>query len=581
MTANGGKSLANPLGPPGSPQRAQGGAPSVENGVGVDPIALVTSFLIRTLAGYLAAAGQFDAALRLLEWSERRWPRRADIWALRGQILLRWSGGARAGRAMRHLLEGAADAYRHAEELRPDLLEVRRERGLALLRLAWLGAHADAHPPPDLLQAAIAEYDEVLRGHQRRADVLHERAMARAGLRAALPPQEGVALLEQALADLDASIALRPHAGEAIFHRAELHAELARLFHRLGRWSDERRMRLACAADHAHVRQLRPDWLLPLMLEAVEHTALARLGDNPGERLRQAIDAASTVLAREPRNAQATLVRAEARLEAARRFGDADDERAPMVWKQAEADYESAMTLVGLRNREEVQAVFAQAQATWAGVLAQTGRHPEARQLWTQALEGLERAVDDDPRDLTRLLARADVRLRLAAMDPEGAGELCAQALGDIGAVLELDAGAASALALRAEARLLAGMEAPPILADIEHARQLAPEDGRILAAERRILLGLARRQTGDARAFLLRGVLQNSEFALQLRADDARAHLDQARALQLAGRAQAAYAALEQALRLAPGLRHEVRQDAIWADVAQGAGFRRLVGAD
>jgi tetratricopeptide (TPR) repeat protein len=405
--------------------------------------------------------------------------------------------------------------------------------------------------------------------------------MARAALRQWVPAHEGISLLERAVADLDESVRLRPHAGETLFHRAEIGAELARLYHARGRWGDERRLRLQSAEDHGRVRHMRPDWLLPILLQAAEYTALARLGDEPGDRLREAIDNASAVLTREPRNAQAALVRADARLAAACRFGDADDERARLVWKQAEADFESATAMVGLRNREEVHAVFAQAQATWADVLSHTGAPEEARQLWMAALTGLERAVDDDPRDPGRLLARADVLLHLAALAPDAAGERRQQALGDIQAVLEQDPESAAAFALRAVARLETGTDAADVLGDVGRARRLAPEDGRILASERRVLLRLAASATGDDRAMLLHQLLENCAASLRLRPDDARTHLDQARALHLAGRAQAAYAALEQALRLAPGLRHAVRSDPVWADVAHGDGFRRLVGAD
>ncbi len=540
------------------------------------------TFILRTLAGYLAAAGQFDPAIRLLDWTVRRWPRQADAWALRGQIFLRWASGPRAGRAVPHLLEAAAEAYGRAEELRPDLLEARRERGLSLLRLAWLSAKGDGSPDPRaLLETAIGEYAQVLRAQPRRADVHHERAMARAALRPWVPPAQGQGLLEAALADLDESIRLRPHAGEAIFHRAEVSAELARLYHARGRWRDEQRLRRQCVEDHRRVRQMRPDWLLPLLLQAMEQTALAKLGDDAGERLRQAIDNASSILAREPRNAQAALVRADARLAAACRFADQGDERARLVWKQAEADFQSAIAMVGLRNREEVQAAFAQAQATWAEALHHTGAPGEGLQLWREALDGLDRAVDDDPRDTHRLLARADVLVHLATHAADGADLRLQQALADLQTVLESEPESPRALALRALGRLGEGGDAQAVLADVRQARRLAPEDQRILAAERKILLRLAPAAEGDTRAALLHHVLANCTEALGLRADDARVHLDQARALHLAGRAQGAYAALEQALRLAPALRHEVRKDPVWADVSHGDGFKRLVGAD
>ncbi len=542
----------------------------------------LTIFTLRTLAGYLAAAGQFYPAIRLLDWTVRRWPEQAEAWALRGQILLRWASGPRAGRAMPQLLEAAADAYGRAEELQPDLLEPRRERGLSLLRLAWLSAKAEGgRDPRNLLETAIGEYERVLRAQPRRADVHHERAMARAALRTWVPAAQGLGLLEAALADLDESVRLRPHAGEAIFHRAEVASELARLYHAKGRWRDEQRLRRQSVEDHRRVRQMRPDWTLPLVLQAVELTALAKLGDDAGERLRQAIDDASTVLAREPRNAQAALVRADARLAAACRFGDADDQRARLVWNQAEADFQSAVAMVGLRNREEVKAAFAQGQAAWAEVLQRTGEPGEALVLWKEALDGLERAVDDDPRDPTRLLARAGVLVQLATHAPDHAAEWRQQALADIEGVLESDPESPWALALRALARLGEGGRDEALLADVRQARRLAPEDERILAAERRVLLQLAPAEGGDTRAAILHQVLENCAEALRLRADDARAHLDQARALHLAGRAQAAYRALEQALRLAPALRHEVRQDPVWADVAHGDGFKRLVGAD
>ncbi len=540
----------------------------------------LTVFSVRTLAAYLAAAGQFALAHRLLEWGVRTWPGQADLWMAHGQILLRWASGPKAGRATADLLDAAADAYRHAEGLRPGLIEARRERGLALLRLAWLaGRPGGASPAPALLRDAVAEYDRVLEAHPRRADVRHERAMARAALRPWVPTAEGAGLLEQALEDLDASVRLRPHAGEAIFHRAEVSTELARIYHARGRRTDELRLRLQGVADLGRVRRLRPDWSLPLLLQAVEDTALARLGDAPRERLRSAIDNASTVLSAEPRNAQAALVRADARLAAACTFGISGDQRAGLVWKQAEADFQSAMAVVGLRNREEVLAGYAQAQAAWAEVLFRGGATAQAIELWHEALEGMERAVDDDPQDRERLLTRAGILLALAEREEQGAEERRQRALADAETVLETDPESAWALALRALARIEDPASTDSVLADARQARGRAPEDDRILAAERRVFLAAAQRASGDRRAELLHAVLENCAAALAVRRDDATAHLDQARALHLAGRATAAYAALEQALRLAPTLRNEARSDPVWTDVRHGEGFRRLIG--
>ncbi len=545
------------------------------------PLEQLGTWLMRALAGYLAGFGQFSTARRLVERFLNERSPRGEPWAIHAQLLFRWAMAIdpRRGDEVHELLATALSSYRRAAEREPCPLEVHRELALVLLRLAWLRGPAPDAETSDLLLECVQECDLVLRAQPRRADVLHERALARASLRSQVPIQESSALLTQALGDLDASLELRPHAAETVFHRAQMAAELAGLQHHLGQRRQELGLRHRVLEDLAHLRQMRADGPEARLLAAATSTALARLGDSPEERAREAIDVASALLTENPRNVRASLVRAEARLAAACRFAASGDERGTLVYRQAAADYEAAMAAVGLRGREDVQATYARARMAWGVALAQGGDLEQARELLTEALEGCEQAVDDDPHDPERLLARGETQLALGELAPDGqAPARFAAAREDAQRVLELVSQGPRALALRARAELALG-QGDQALQDARAARRLAPEDRKVLRAEREALLAAALGASGDRRAQLLREALASCREALELDAREPRAHYDEARALYLAGRPAAAYQALEQALQLSPGLRIAARQEPTWADVRQEEGFRRLVG--
>ena len=135
------------------------------------------TFVTRTLAGYLLGAEQVLAARRTAEWGLRHVPGSADLWVLRGRILLRTAavGQRRRGDAA-ELLEEARAAYARALELRPQDAEARREHGLVLQNLAWvLATAAGGRGRPDLLTGAVDEYTRVWLQKPCRQSVLHRR----------------------------------------------------------------------------------------------------------------------------------------------------------------------------------------------------------------------------------------------------------------------------------------------------------------------------------------------------------------------------------------------------------------------
>ena len=564
---------------------------------------LLTSLLamaIRAVTGYLLGAGQLVSARRLVDWGLRQAAGSAELWALRGHIFLRTAGAMTQGRQsdLVALLEEAEAAYTRAEELQPDVPEVHHERGLTLLRLSWaLGGQGGGPPRPDLLEAAVAEFTRVIDRHPRRAEVYHERAMAHATLRAGLPDREGAGWLEKAARDLDTSLRLRPHSPEALFHRAEICSELGRLYRRLGRRVEEAQYRNRSLADCTAALELRPKWEAPILLRAMESAALTRLGEQPILRTDEAIGTLGRILERDPRNAQAILVRADVRVAAASHFATHGDARGQLVWRQALTDLEAAMDAVGLRGREEVVAVRAAARAEWADALRRAGDLDGGRDAFQRALDDFERAVDDDPADADRLAGRARTLAGLAELTVRAdiAAERRGRALEDVQQALALRPGEPGLTALRAELCGQPGQREATrgALAEVDEALAHYPEHHALHTARRRLLVALAAdcgggSEAGDPaaghpetaeRLEWLAAALAECDAALRRNPEDPRAHYDQARALFLAGRPAEAYAALEQALGKEPGLRHTARQDPVWGPVAQAEGFRRLVG--
>lgn len=561
------------------------------NGRTVDVLSSVMVMAIRALTGYLLGARQLVTARHLVDWGLRNAAGSADLWALRGQIFLRTAGAVTHARQsdLVALLEEAEAAYTRAEELRPDQLEVVHERGLTLLRLGWaLTGRGTGAPRPDLLTAAVAEFTRVLEAHPRRAEVYHERAMAHATLRSGLPDRDGLGWLEKAAADLDASLRLRPHSPEALFHRAEVCSEIGRLHRRAGRRAAEAEYRRRSLEDCSRALELRRHWEAPMLLRAMESAALTRLGQQPALRTDEAISDLGRILEREPRNAQAILVRADVRVATASHFARQGDARGTMVWRQALTDLEAAMDAVGLRGREDVVAVRAAARAEWAEGLRHAGDLDGARDAFQRSLDDYERAVDDDPADIERLAGRARTFAGLAELTvrEDLAAERRIRAVEDLDQALALRPGDPQLIAARAEFRTRRGTAPEQIraaLAEVDEALALAPEHESLRGARRRLLVVLAGDSGGgleaEERLEWLAAALTECESALRRNPEDAQAHYDQARVLFLAGRPAEAYAALEQALGKEPGLRHIARRDPVWEPVAQAEGFRRLVG--
>ena len=559
------------------------------NGPGVDAFTELLVFAVRTVSAYLLGAGQALLARRFVEWGLHQAPGSAQLWALRGRILLRAAAarpGDRGPGGVLATLEEARTAYARAEELDPGDPELWREHALVLQNLAWaLAAQQGARPRPDLLEAAAAQYGRVLAAQPRRAEVLHERAMTHVGMRAALDDKEAQPWLEAALADLDRSLELRPHAPEACLHRAEVRGDLATIAHRAGTPAVEARLRQQALADCAGALRLRPSWAPPLLRQAMEATALARLGDNPADRADLAIAGATAVLQAQPRNLAALVARADARVVAACRLAQQGDARGALVWRQALADLDSAIDTAGWRGREDVLALRGEARGEWAEALERAGDVSGALQAWGEALADLERAVDDDPASARRLLARARALAALARLQD---GEATAQtrrgrAVEDCSQVLAVRPDHPAALVARALARC--GPQSPAeegraALADAERVLTLHPGHRGGLAARRRALVTVALAlPAGEERTAALNEATAACALALASDAQDAAAHYDQARVLFLSGRVAAAYAALEQAVHLAPGTRQVARRDPVWTPVVDGAGFRRLVG--
>jgi len=377
------------------------------------------------------------------------------------------------------------------------------------------------------------------------------------------------------------------YAPEAVFHRAEIAGELARTHRRAGRRAAEARCYHRTLDDCERALQQRPGWAAALLVRSMAATGLARLGDDPPRHTDLAIGSAGRVLERDPRNVQAILVRADARVTAACHLAAESDARAALVWRQAVADLESAVDAVGLRGREEVIAVRAGARGEWAGTQRRVGALDAARDAWVRALEDYERAVDDDPADADRLAGRGRVLAalaELALLDGRGdeAAERRRRAFDDFGQALALRPADPNLVAARAE--LLAGPasssgEARAALAELEGVLPATPDHEGARLARRHVLLRLACvAAPGEERTRWLAAALADCELALRVRPEDAGAHYDHARALFLTGQPKEAYAALEQALGRAPGLRHTARRDPVWAPVAEAEGFRRLV---
>lgn len=553
----------------------------------MDVLAPLIVFLCRTAAGYLLGAGQYLYARRVAEWGLHLTPDSAELWALRGRILLHTAAVGPRGRVdPAPLLEEARAAYARALELQPDAPEVRREHGLTLQNLAWvLAVGGGGGVRADLLTEAAAEYSRVLEQQPRRADVWHERAMARAGLRADRPEAEARDWLEAARADLDRSLELRPHAVEVVLHRAELLSDLAAIHARAGRRAEAVQLHRGALEDAARALRLRPDWPPLLLRQALEAAALARLGDDPQGRTDLAIAAAGGVLRQQPRTVPGLLARADARVTAACRLCARGDARAAMVWRQALTDLDAAADTAGVRGRELILALRAAARAEWAAAQDRSGETGAALHIWEEALAEFERAVDDDPAEVRRLAGRAEVLARLAerAADPARAAGLRTRALEDYDQILARVGDDPEARAGRLELRCRPGAPEGELRAAVQEAEgalDLHPEHERLRTARRRALIALAATLgQGPERDGLLGGAARECARSLAAGSEDPLAHYDHARILFLRGEAVAAYAALEQALHLAPGLRETARRDPVWGPVAEGAGFRRLVG--
>jgi tetratricopeptide (TPR) repeat protein len=543
--------------------------------------------LARVAAGYLLGAGNYASARRVLDWGLRYAPDDPDLNALRGQCCLRTAAllGPRRLPDAIAFLEEADSALERAIAARPRDWELHRQQGLTLLRLAWAReAREPGSPQRDLLRQAVDAMSVVLEAQPRRADVLHERGMAWASLRVGAPEGEAEAALGRALEDLDSSLRMRPHAYETQFHRAELSLELARLHRRAGRRGAEKAAASAALDGSAHLLRARPGWEPVLLLRALAATALARLGEDPLGLTDLAISSASAVLEQDPRHARALLVRAEARVITACHLALQSDVRAGLVWRQALADLESASDAVGLRGREDVGALRAGARGEWGLAQHRAGAIDGARDAWIRALEDFDRAVDDDPVDADRLTGRARVLAGLAdlAPRPDERAERRRRAFDDLDQAAAIRPGDTNLLALRASLVAAPGAlpeELAAALKEVEGALEATPEHAALHEARRRLLLLLAMEAPpGPQRALAIAAALLECDRAVREEPADPQAHYDQARALFLGGRPAEAYAALEQAIRAAPGLRHTARQDPVWAPVADAEGFRQLV---
>ncbi len=566
----------------------QGPGPQPRTDGSVDLVGGLLALLARAGAGYLLGAGHVAGARRLTLWGLRHAPDDPELCALRGQVCLRAAamyGSRRLDDAIA-CLEEADAAYGKAIVRRARAWELHRERGLALLRLAWaLGASEPETRHPEILRRAVAEMTTVIEAQPRRAEVLHERGMAHATLRMGAPDAEAERWLLLAVADLEASLRLRPHAHETLFHRGELHLELARLHRRQGKRGPEAAAARAALEDAQRLLRAKPGLEPALLLRSMAAAVLARLGQDPAGHADLAISSAATVLEQNPRHTRALLVRAEARVIAACNLALQADARASLVWRQALADLDSASDAVGLRGREDVGALRAGARGEWAMAQRRAGALDAAREAWLRSLEDFERAVDDDPADADRLIGRARAQAGLAelATRPDERAARRARAAEDLAQATAIRPDDLNLLVLRAD--LAAAPEgtdpgdARSMLEEVDRALGSAPDHEGLRAARRRLLLRVAAlRPPGEDRAACVAAAMAECERAVRDAPADALAHYDHARALFLGGRPAEAYAALEQAVRKAPGLRHTARHDPIWAPVAHADGFRQLV---
>ena len=537
--------------------------------------------LIRAAADYLFATGHLDAARRWVEWGLEQAPDDGELWRLRGALLLQAAGAAASAHAQRDADTCIADAhaaYAKAESLCLDDAEIWREHALVLQNLArTLPEPSDAEERAAILRQAVERYDRVVAAQPRRADVLHERALALAALHEETPAHEAVAGLQRSLEDLDRSLELRPHAPDAVQHRAQIASALASLHQRSGRRAAEIRLRRLCLSDCARALRDRPGWQAPLLLRAVEATRLARLGDTPAERTDEAIAAASEVLADQPRNVAAALIRADARVAAACALRARNDARASLVWRQALADLATAEAAAGIREVEVVATTRASAWVEWGDVLERAGERQAAVDAWGQALAMYDRVVDDDPTDTSRLFGRAGTHLRLSEI---GETDHLPKALDDFDQARTQAPNNPAILAGLAEAQRLAATDAEGLaqaLASAAQALNAAPDHPAARAARRHSLLAAAL-QGEHPDPDVLESALQECRWAVGGRPDDPRARYDLACALFLSGRTVEAHTALEHALTAAPGLRRRAAQDPVWQPVVSEDGFRRLL---
>ncbi len=547
----------------------------------MDWITRCAARFVRTAAGYLLATGHPDAARRWVEWGLEQAPDDGALWRLRGTLLFQTAGAAAAAQAKREAdawIADAHEAYARAESLSPDEAEIWREHALVLQNLArTLPQPDEAEPRAELLGQAVERYDRVLAAQPRRADVLHERALALAALHEDAPDREAIAGFQRSLEDLDRSLELRPHAPDAVQHRAQIASTLASLYQRSGRRAAEIRLRRLCLSDCARALRNRPGWQAPLLLRAVEATRLARLGDTPAERTDEAIAAASEVLTDQPRHVAAALVRADARVAAACALRARSDARATLVWRQALADLATAESAAGVREVEVVATTRAAAWVEWGDALDRAGERRAALDAWREALAIYDRVVDDDPTDAARLAGRGGTHLRLAEI---GEASHLPAALEDFGQALAHRPADPGILAGLAEAQRLGATDAAELgaaLASADRALDAAPEHAEARAARRHALLAAAMRDAHPDPA-VLEAALQECQWAVGGRPDDPRARYDLACALFLSGRTADAHAALEQALAAAPGLRRRAVQDPVWRTVVAEDGFRRLL---
>lgn len=544
-------------------------------------------FVTRTLSGYLWEAHQVLGARRAVEWGLRHEPDSAELWALRGRVLLHT---AQLGRTRPQdtiqLLEEARVSFVRALERRPSDTEARREHGLALQNLAWLlGGSQHGVPPRDLLLTAVQEYSAVLERQPRRADVLHARATAQVGLCPGQSDAEALDHLRAARADLDRSLTLRPHASEVVLHRAEVLGTMAGIHEHLGERATAMELRRAALADCAWALRLHPRWVPALLHQAIEAAALALVGDDPESNTDLAITAATEVLRVQARHVPATLVRAQARTTAACRFAVQSDARAPLVWQQALGDFDAATEATNVRDHEEIVALRAQARVEWAEALERSGNSAEAHAALEQALVEYDQAVDDDPASIARLLGRAHVLNRLAERDdnPQHRALFRQRALDDFAQVLSHHPDHPAALAGRIQSLCSGDADretAATARALAEQAYTAHPNEPLLRTARRRALVTFAVvSPPGPERELALAAAERECGAALEADPTSAEVHYDHARILFLQGQVTQAYAALEQAIHLAPGLRAIARRDPVWAPVAEASGFQELVG--